>query len=220
MSSLTLTGSDGAQALETVEGEVVAPNQEAARAIETQIKDALREGKAALWKLSEALYHFNEQEGWRALGYENLSQWLLDPEIDMTRGTYYRQVRTWQKLAIDRRVDRAKLEAVNMSKAALVADAIEAGTVRPAIALRDVGRLSASALREKYGKPRRGRPPKGQETGHSASVALREAARLPWEFVEEALSGRAPLALREARLREALKDFLAWRDEYLPARAA
>ena len=201
--------------VEVVTGEVVdvAP----ALDIEARVKEALAEGKSALWKLSEALYEFDQQQGWEKLGYENLTRWLADPEIDMTRGTYYRLVRTWQKLAVEKGIERPQLEQVNMSKAALVADEIAAGTVRPATALKDVQQLSASELRLKYDKPKRGRPAKTeQRETHSASTALRAAADLPWDWVEQAVSGKAPIALREARLKEALGQFLAWRETYMP----
>lgn len=201
-------------AAEVVQGEVV--TQGSAVEVEARVKEALAEGKSALWKLSEALYEFDQQQGWATLGYENLSRWLADPEIDMTRGTYYRLVRTWQKLAVEKGIERPQLEQVNMSKAALVADEVAEGKVRPATALKDVAQLSASELRAKYDKPKRGRPAKTEvrET-HSPSTALKAAADLPWEWMEEALSGRAPLNLRQARLKEALQAFLTWRAEFL-----
>lgn len=196
-----------------VRGEVV--DGSPALAAEQAVREALREGKTALWKLAEALWHFDQAEGWRVVGKGSLSQWLEDPSIDMTRGTYYRLVRTWQKLAIEKGLKREQLDGVDMSKAALVADNIIDGEVRPSTALRDVRTLPASKLREKYGKAPRGRPAKGQETGHAPVTALRAARDLPWDWIEQAVRGHAPLQLREARLREALGALLAWRDEFL-----
>jgi hypothetical protein len=201
---------------DAVRGEVV--DTQPALIAEAQVKEALREGKSALWKLAEALYHFNDQNGWAVLGYESLSRWLEDPEIDMTRGTYYRLVGTWQKLAIEKGVKLAQLEGVDMSKAALVADEIASGGVRTSTALKDVEQMPASKLREKYGKARRGRPPKSAPAErHAPATALKRAAELPWEWIEQAVSGRAPIQLREARLKEALGVLLAWKVEFLDA---
>lgn len=212
MASSTMANLPAPARMETVRGEVV--DVEPIRATEQQVKDALREGKTALWKLAEALWHFDQQKGWAALGKEHLTEWLKDPEIDMTRGTYYRLVGTWQKLAIDRGLERKQLEAVDMSKAALVADEIATGHRRPATVLKDVQELPASKLREKYGKPRRGRPTKMEQTGHTPAAALKAASELPWDFFEGAI-GRGNLNLREARLREAIQVLLDWRSEYL-----
>jgi hypothetical protein len=186
---------------------------------EARVKEALRDGKAALWKLSEALYDFDSSKGWAALGYENLTQWLNDPEIDMTRGTYYRWVNTWRKWVVERGVAPEQLEQISASKAALVADDIVAGHVRPATAIKDVQNLSAAQLREKYEKPRRGRPPAQQtlDADHKASptTALKAAMELPWDFIEGALKTGGRLDLKEARLREALKALVDWKGHFL-----
>lgn len=199
--------------VESVSGEVV--DQSPAQETEARVKEALREGKSALWKLAEALYDFDQQQGWESLGYENVTRWLEDPEIDMTRGTYYRLVGTWEKLHVGRGIERARLERVNMSKAALVADEIAQGSVPPDAALKDVQEMSAQQLREKYEKPKRGRPARGQEPRqHSQATALRAASELPWDLLAQAAKGRSA-ELNQARLKEAIPLFLAWRDEFL-----
>ena len=207
-----------------VQGEVL--DSQSALDAEARVKEALRDGKQALWKLSKALYDFDTSKGWAALGYENLSQWLNDPEIDMTRGTYYRWVNTWRKWVVEKGVKPAQLEQVSASKAALVADDVVAGSVRPSTAIKDVQTLSANQLREKYEKPRRGRPPASEsENGatrarrasrSNESEALRAAAQLPWDFIEGAM-GEGNLDLRKARLREALGALVEWRATYLLA---
>ena len=200
-----------------VQGEVL--DSQGALEAEVRVKEALRDGKAALWKLSEALYDFDSKQGWAALGYENLSRWLADPEIDMTRGTYYRWVNTWRKLVIEKGVKPAQLEQVSASKAALIADDVVSGNVRATTALKDVQNLSASELRVKYEKPRRGRPPKEEESDQPtrrmpASEAIVAARALRWDFIE-GIVGDGDLDLRKARFKEALRELLAWRDQYL-----
>ena len=200
-----------------VQGEVV--DQVPALSAEQRIREALQEGQAALWKLCEAAYDFDQARGWAALGYPSINAWLESLDAGFSRGSFYRYVNTWQKLVIDQGVKPKQLEAVPMSKAAIVADKIAAGEVRPATALKDAANMPASKLREKYDMPRRGRPPKEQaaqpDHKHSPQTAMKAAAELPWEWVEQAVSGRTPIALREARLKEALAELLAWKVEYL-----
>lgn len=207
------TGETLPAVIETVQGEIV--DQSPAAETEARVKEALREGKSALWKLAEACYQFDQQSGWRALGYDSLTGWLADPEIDMTRGTYYRLVKTWQQLAVDQGLEPAQLEAVSMSKAAIVVEDIASGDVQVDAALKDAANLTASQLREKYEKPRRGRPPKAEPVEHhSPSTALKAAAELPWDLLDQAVRGRST-DLKLARLKEAIPLFLAWRAEFL-----
>lgn len=205
-------------AIEVVTGQVL--DTDAARVAESQVKEAKREGENALWKLAEALWTFDQLNGWAALGYESLNKWLEDPAIDMTRGTYYRGVGTWQTWAIDKQVEPKQLEAVSMSKAALVADEVASGRHRAATILRDVQSMPASALREKYGKPKRGRPSGKADSAprqSAPSQALKALRELHWDWLEAGIAqrGRGSRELRQARMTEAVRELLEWRDAYL-----
>ncbi len=123
---------------------------EEAYAVETQIKAAMRDGRDALWRLMEALYAFDDMRGWLALGHDNLTQWLADPEVSMTRTTYYRWVKTWGKLHVERNIDGERLRQLDASKASMVVDVIVAGKAPVDEVLSDVEELGARDLREKY----------------------------------------------------------------------
>jgi hypothetical protein len=130
-----------------------AESQEAAEvafAIEGRIKKAMADGRKALWELAEALYEFDEEHGWMALGHETLSDWLADPEVTMTMGTYRRYVRTWRKLVIEKQIEPDRIRRLEQSKVAIVVDKIASNEVLVDDALADVDSLGARDLREKY----------------------------------------------------------------------
>ena len=124
-----------------------------ARAIQNQIHAAIHKGREALWELSEALYDFDETRGWLGLGYENLSQWLAEPEHAMSRTQYYRLVRTWRKLVVERQIDADRLRLLDQSKVALVADKIASAEVLVDEALADAEELGWRDLRDRYVAP-------------------------------------------------------------------
>jgi hypothetical protein len=70
---------------------------QSAYAHECQIKDGLTGARSSLWGAAEALYHFSEETGWAALGYETLGEWLASPEVTLApdlREKYVRRGRS------------------------------------------------------------------------------------------------------------------------------
>jgi hypothetical protein len=116
-----------------------------------RIKVAKRKGQEAMWEMAEALHEFDEQNGWTALGgYEKLSDWLADPEVSMTRSTYYRLVSSYRELAVVRKVKPDRLADLDVSKVDIVLPSIKSGTVTLEKALNDVEGMGARDLREEY----------------------------------------------------------------------
>lgn len=138
-------------------------------AINERIKESIGEGRRALWDLGEALYEFDQQHGWSALGYENQTDWLAQPEIGLTRTYYFRLIRRHKEMVLHRKVELERLTALEPSKLDIVLPYIEEGKVRTKTALNDVEALSASDLRHKYIKPSQPRqmepPPEPPEGG-------------------------------------------------------
>jgi hypothetical protein len=117
--------------------------------VEQRIKDAFAQGRAAMWDAAKAMHEFDQENGWTALGYEKLGDWLADPGIQMTRATYYRWVGTYRKL-LQRKVDESELRELDVSKVDIVLGAVEAGRVELDDALADVKELGARDLRDRY----------------------------------------------------------------------
>jgi hypothetical protein len=123
-------------------------------AIETQIKVAMADGRDALWRLTEALYHFNECSGWIRLNYDSLGEWLADPEITMTESTYWERVKVWRELVVHRGINPERLRRLDLSKTAIVVRGITGKRANPMVlvkdALADVEVLGARDLKQKY----------------------------------------------------------------------
>ena len=124
--------------------------REWAHETEDRITTAVGKGKEAYWEMAEALYEFEDDGGWKALGYESLNEWLAQPEVGLTRSTYYRAIQMWKKFAVERRVAPARLRALDPAKVQEVLPALEKGTVLLSDALDDAEALGKLDIREKY----------------------------------------------------------------------
>ena len=120
-------------------------------AYERQVKEGLARGREALWQTAEALYEFSEVGGWRYLGgYETLGDWLADPEISLTRSTYFRLVETWREVVVRHEVDPATVRALDPSKVALTLPAVRDGRETMDGALDAAATNGWRDLRERY----------------------------------------------------------------------
>jgi hypothetical protein len=121
-----------------------------AYALQQQIIKAQRESRMALWTLAEKLYEFEQMRGWLHLGHDTRTEWLADPEVSMTSGTYRRLVTTWRQLVVERKIEPKRLRQLEQSKLAIVVGSIVEGSVPIDEVLSDVQVLGAHDLREKY----------------------------------------------------------------------
>jgi hypothetical protein len=96
------------------------------------------------------MHEFDGQSGWRALGYDTIGEWLADPDITMTRSTYYRLISTFQELAVVRHVELPTLGVLDLSKVAIALPALKRGEVSTEDMLADAESLGARDLRIKY----------------------------------------------------------------------
>jgi hypothetical protein len=150
--------------------------------IDNRIKGALADGRKALWALAQALYEFNEENGWTALGFETQEEWLAQPEIGMSRSRFFRLVGVWRELAVYRRVKVPTLGQLDPAKVEIVLPTIKADAAVLGPVLDDVKASGAKELREKYVRqsppaaeppndPEHKRPAKVPALGHEASEA-------------------------------------------------
>jgi hypothetical protein len=139
---------------------------EQAHQAEAKVREVLGETKAAAWRLAEALYAFDEAVGWRRLGHESLEEWLAQPEIGITKTTYYDLVGAWRKFVIHRGVEGERLKVLDPSKVAIVANSVEKSKATVEEALSDAEALGYRDLRAKYAKakPPEAGLPQGGET--------------------------------------------------------
>jgi hypothetical protein len=120
--------------------------------LEQSIKDGLKAGREAMWDVAAALHEFDEENGWSALGHESLTEWLADPEVTMTRTTYYRMVSAYRQTVVQRQVPVADVKELDYSKVDIVIGAVKAGRVKIQDALDDAKQMGARDLRNRYMK--------------------------------------------------------------------
>jgi hypothetical protein len=118
--------------------------------IDAQIKSGLRAGREAMWDVARGLHEFDEENGWTALGIDSLGEWLADPEVGMTRATYFRMVKCHRFLIEQKKLAPARVAELELSKVEIVLPKLKAGSVKMDDALADVQHLGARDLREKY----------------------------------------------------------------------
>jgi hypothetical protein len=119
--------------------------------LERQVKEGLARGREALWATAEALYEFSEAQGWKLLGgYDTLGDWLADPEISLTRSTYFRLVETWREVVVRREIEPESVKAVDLSKVALTLPAVKDGRETIEGALDAAATNGWRDLRERY----------------------------------------------------------------------
>jgi hypothetical protein len=132
----------------------LSPDEAEARAercfeIDQRIKAGIRAGRAAMWEVAAGLVEFDDENGWTALGHENLGEWLADPEVGMSRSTFFRTVQSYRELT-RRGIGQADLPELEPTKVQIVLPRVKAGSVKLADALADVRALGQKDLREKY----------------------------------------------------------------------
>jgi hypothetical protein len=119
-------------------------------ALEEAIKEAIARGREALWDLAANFYHFNENSGWSALGHEDCSEWLAQPEINITKSQYYRLIRRHKEMVLGRNVPMEQLVQLEPSKLDMVLPSVELGKITWEEARDDLTSLGARDLKEKY----------------------------------------------------------------------
>jgi hypothetical protein len=174
-------------------GDELTARQQRCRELDQRVKAALRAGRAAMWMTAEALYAFDAQAGWSALGYSTRGDWLADPEVRITERSYQRLVRVWREAVIRRRVDPPALARLDVSKVEIVLAAIEVGSAKLPDALADAEALGWRELRQKYARPPLQRPRTSEDPPPEP-----DKPRLP-----DTPSGASPARLGEGAARPA-----------------
>jgi hypothetical protein len=119
-------------------------------ALEEAIKEAIAQGREALWVLGHNFHEFNEQHGWTALGIETCEEWLAQPDINITKSQYYRMIRRHKEMVIARNVPMETLVQLEPSKLDMVLPSIEMGKITLEEGIGDLTSLGARDLKEKY----------------------------------------------------------------------
>jgi len=144
-----------------------------ARLLDAQVKDCVRVGRAAMWEMAMRLHEMDEENGWTALGFDHLTDWLDQPEVGLTYRTYRRLADAYRDLVVLRDVDLPALAGLDLSKVDVVLPAVKDQRVRLEKALEDAKALSFRELRQVYSQPRALEPAAEPESERTV-VALQE----------------------------------------------
>jgi hypothetical protein len=123
-------------------------------ALDQQIRAGLNKGRVGLWEAAKALYEFDEQSGWSALGYESVRHYCADPGIEISRTTYKRMKRAYERTVVLRQVDFDRVKQIDYSKVDIVLGKVETGEKKIGDALDDAEALGQRDLRDEYWGPR------------------------------------------------------------------
>lgn len=123
---------------------------EAAQGAHEKFLAGLAEARAGLAYAAEGAYLLKSTEGWKALGYENVSEYLAAPEITMSRSEFYRLAEIWERYVLNGGVPVEGLQGVGPTKLEVPLPALEAGVVSAVQALADATSMPRSDLREHY----------------------------------------------------------------------
>jgi hypothetical protein len=158
--------------------EEVESNRQWAFMADADLKGALRQVRVDLWEVAKRLHEWDERQGWAWTGnYDTLGEWLADPDVTMTRGTYYRLRDSYRCLVIEEHIDEAAVRELETSKVGVVIKAIRAHDVDVNEAISDVEVLPVRDLREKY-YPRPEASTVGQDADNGSEPPVLDADAL------------------------------------------
>ncbi|MBN1530697.1 MAG: helix-turn-helix domain-containing protein [Thermoleophilaceae bacterium] len=143
--------------------------REEMEALNGAIKDAIADGRRALWSLAALLDRFDEEDGWAALGFKSQNEWLASREIGITRGRFHDLVDTYREL-VKREVEPSVIKVLEPSKVRTVLPAVRSGRASLEDALDHVKTLGFRDLRERYRDPEAGRGAPTSKPGREPTV--------------------------------------------------
>jgi hypothetical protein len=144
--------------------------------LERQLKKAIGMETGAWWAQAKIAYEVHQERAWELLGYEQIGEWLAQPDIGMTRSGFFKRSQTWRDLVEVKHIEVETLKEIEPSKAMEVRPAIMKGDVKPEQALSDAENLSFRDVIEKYRPSKQaqhGQEPDGSTTLDASSEPQR-----------------------------------------------
>lgn len=131
-------------------GEVMEGAAAAAFVAHQRLLDGLGAVRAGLVQMARGCHDLSVGEGWLALGFENVSEYLASPEITLSRSQFYRLADIWQQYVVDGGLRPEVLAAADESKLEVPLPALRQGVVSAERAAADATSLTRRDLRERY----------------------------------------------------------------------
>lgn len=115
-----------------------------------KILEGLQAANFALARAAEGCHALLKDEGWAALGYESLAEYLAAPEVTLSRSEFYRLASIWERYVIDGGLEPTALQSAGPSKLEVALPALEQGLVSAEQAVADASSMTRSDLRTHY----------------------------------------------------------------------
>lgn len=138
----------------TLAGEVVSPD-DAHRQYERLI-EGLKGTRLAMTYVAQACWEIRRDSSWEALGYRTLAEFLADPQVSISKSSFFRFCSIWQTYHLDAGVEPEQLSAAGPQKLAIPLRALAAGEVEVEEVMDDVEALGIKDLKAKYSEKSEG----------------------------------------------------------------
>lgn len=113
------------------------------------IKEEVRQGRMNSWRMCEAIYWFDQMEGWSVLGMHQTA-WLDQPDVGLTRSEFFRSRKRHRVLVVEGGLTYDDVADIAVSKLDIVVPAIEDRRVSLEMALHACRRMNCRELRKAY----------------------------------------------------------------------
>jgi hypothetical protein len=123
---------------------------ELAHSAHFKLVEGQRGVRLSLALMAEGCHLLYQQEGWKHLGYETLSEYLAAPEIEISRTDFYRMVEIWSAYVLNGGVEPQTLQGAGPSKLEVPLPALTAGVVSAEQAVADASSMTRKDLRSHY----------------------------------------------------------------------
>lgn len=115
-----------------------------------KVIEGLQAARLGLACAAEGCHALHASEGWTALGFESLSEYLACPEVTLSRSEFYRLVSIWDRYVLNGGLQPMLLQGAGPSKLEVPLPALEAGVVDAAQAVADATTMTRKDLRTHY----------------------------------------------------------------------
>lgn len=140
--------------------------------LEQAIKQDLVDAHQAWWKLAQTFWVFRQGRYWLDLKYNTIDEFLAQPDVGVTRSTFFRFVQAWDEFHVRREIEPEVLQEIEPSKALVILPAVRDGKVEPEQAVADATAMGYRDLRQHY-KPQ---PNGGKSEAEDDSTSLDASA--------------------------------------------
>jgi len=137
--------------------------------VDQRIKQIKKATESLYVELAHSLYEFHEGEMWATLGYESMTEYFSDPDVQLDPRWAYNLIAIYRQLVVERGVDENRLKDLEVSKVTEALPAIRRGQVSVDEAFADIKALSKRDLKLKL-SGRASETPGQPDTGTTIST--------------------------------------------------